>query len=295
MIIVKIHGGIGNQMFQYAAARQLALKHKRTLKLDITHYNTMILQNDLPYRSFDLAIFHIDENIATESEIRRYTAYSPSLLKRATKKVMNLIEPHSVVIEPHFHFWPQFLDLHGKLFLNGYWQSEKYFLDCREVIKSDFEIRTTLDDTGREMASKITQSNSVCLNVRRQEFASNKYPNYFVGEDYYYKAIKEVEKTALNPHYFIFSDELNWVKKNLNIQSPHTFVEPGLYGEKFRDCLYLMSLCKHFIIPNSTFAWWAAWLGTFGKESNLVITPRKWLNQATINTGDVIPERWIKL
>lgn len=293
MIIVKLVGGIGNQMFQYAAGRRLAKFNNSELKLDITHYDQLILPNGLPYRSYDLSIFNIKESIANKKEIDLYKHNSNSISKRVIKKTINYFSPHIEKIESQFNFSPEILHLKGNIYLDGYWQSEKYFKDIEDVIRTDFQIKTTLKSEGADLLEKIQNTNSVCLNIRRQEFASNRYINQFAGEDYLNKAIELMVTKTNNPHFFIFSDELPWCKHHLKISREHTFVEEYLYGDRYRDCLFLMSSCKNFIIPNSTFGWWGAWLSTNLKK--IVIAPEKWLNDPSKNTIDVIPKSWIKI
>lgn len=293
MIIVKLSGGIGNQMFQYAAGRQLAHRNNALLKLDITHYDRLVLPDGLPYRSFDLSIFDLELHIATKKEIALFKNVPSPFYKRVLKKIKNTWIAHQEIIEPHFNFFPGLLNLKGNIYLDGYWQSEKYFKNCEGVIRKDFKIKTTLEKEGFELLEKIRNTNAVCLNVRRQEFASNRYANQFVGEEYIRNAIEQINQKVSSPHFFIFSDELSWCKQNLKLKEEHTFVEEKIYGDKFRDCLYLMTNCKHFIIPNSTFGWWGAWLGN--NPDKIVIAPQKWLSDSKRNTDDVIPVSWIKL
>ncbi len=293
MIIVKLFGGVGNQMFQYAAGRSLALKNNCELKLDITHFDTLILPNDLPYRSFDLSIFDLDPFLCTEEEIKKFNYNTNSFLEKGFRKVKNVFSKYTTVCEPYFHFYEDFLKNSGNVYIDGYWQSEKYFKHIEQIIRNDFKIKTTLNAEGLTILEKIKNTNSVCVNIRRQELASNKYSTQFVGLDYLNNAIEAISKKEINPHFFIFSDELSWVKENIKIDYQFTIVEESLYGDKYRDCLFLMSSCKHFIIPNSTFGWWAAWLS--GIEKKVVITPNKWFTDNTKDTRDLIPEEWIKL
>jgi hypothetical protein len=293
MIIAKLTGGIGNQMFQYAAGKRLAIRNNSELKLDITHYDNKVWPNGLPYRSMDLPIFNIDLKFADKKEIARFKNTSPSLVDRVKKKVINFFDPHLEVIEPHFHFYPPLLDLKGNIYIDGYWQCEKYFKDIEDVIRKEFSIKTTLGSEGKALLDKIRSVNSVCLNVRRQEFASNRYINQFVGESYINKAVDLIARKVTDPHFFVFSDDLSWCKENIKLDHKTTFVEEHLYGEQFRDCLYFMTQCKHNIIPNSTFGWWGAWLNE--NVQKIVIAPDNWLNDPTRNTKDVIPESWIRL
>jgi hypothetical protein len=293
VIIVKIFGGLGNQMFQYAAGKSLAFKNNSELKLDINHYKIKTLPHGLPYRTYDLSIFNIEENIATDKEIARFKNESADFIKRNIRKAENIISPHKIIYEPYFDYYSELNRMKGNLYIDGYWQSEKYFKDIENIIRKEFIIQTTMTKEGVEMLDKIQNSNSVCLNIRRQEFASNPHLNLFTGVEYIYKAVDYFKIRINNPHYFIFSDELDWVRENVKLSQPNTIVEDSLYGDKFRDCLYLMSSCKHAIIPNSTFGWWAGWLNPNAEK--IVVAPQRWFSDDKRNTKDLIPEKWIRL
>ncbi len=293
MIVTKLIGGLGNQMFQYAVARNLAYKNNSEVKLDINHYKIKVLPHGLPYRPYDLSVLKLKENIATEKDLSLFKSNSTGLLERGLKKIKNIISAPRVIYEPHFNFYPQLLNEKGNIYIDGYWQCEKYFLEIENIIRDEFQIKHSLTSEGFEMLEKIKSTNSICLNIRRQELASNPNLNIFIGLEYIQKTIKYMNEKISNPHFFIFSDELDWVKQNVKIPYDHTIVESNLYGEKFKDCLYLMTHCKHFIIPNSSFGWWAAWLGS--DKDKKVVAPEKWLIDPKYNTKDIIPSNWIKI
>lgn len=293
MIITKLTGGIGNQMFQYAAGKRLAISNNTELKLDITHFENRIMPDGLPYRSYSLPILNFHENIASQKEIDLFKNHPKSILKRGIKKIKNLYSPHIELLESHFHFIPEILNLKGSFYLDGYWQCEKYFRDIAGEIRKEFQIKTELTPEGEALVNEINSRNSICLNVRRQEFTNNNIINQFVGKKYLDDAVALMVNKISNPHFYIVSDDLAWCKENLNLNYPHAFIEEHLYGDQFRNCLFYMTCCKHFIIPNSTFGWWAAWLSN--NKEKVVIAPTKWLNDPLRNTKDVIPESWIKI
>jgi hypothetical protein len=294
MVIAKLYGGLGNQMFQYAAGKQLALLNKTELLLDITHYEKLTLPNDLPYRSFDLSIFKADLKIAKKQQIEFFkSSPSDSLVIRVRRKIRKIFFNYKTICESHFHFYPEFLTSKGNIYIDGYWQSEKYFKQIENQIRKDFTIKTTLNRDGTKLLFEIQSCNSVCLNVRRKELATNKYHSHFLGVEYFHDAVKFISAKIDNPHFYIFSDELQWCKENLKINQLHTFVEESLYGDKFRDCLYLMTQCKNHIIPNSSFGWWATWLNP--SKEKIVITPKKWFADNSKNTSDLMLIDWIRL
>ena len=285
MIIVKLMGGMGNQMFQYAAGRRLAIKHKTILKLDLSFLLDKTPRENFTYRAYDLDVYNIQEN---------FTSFIDKIKQKL--KLINVIQ------QPHYHFYKKILSAPDNSYLVGFWQSEKYFIDIEQVIRKDFTLKFDLDYETKKMAEKIKSLNAVCLNVRRGDFVSNPVANKFHGVcnlEYYLKSIEYITDRVSNPHFFVFSDDLEWCKKNLQIDYPFTIVSHIYAGKKFEFKLKLMTLCKHYIISNSSFAWWGVWLNK--NLEKIVIAPKKWFNDTSrfndilINTIDLIPETWIRI
>ena len=142
------------------------------------------------------------------------------------------------------------------------------------------------------MADKIESSMSICLNVRRGDFVTN--PHHGTCSLYYYsQAIEYIVDRVKDAYFYIFSDDIEWCKKNMQINYPFTMVTHDIAGEKFKYYLKLMVDCKHYIIPNSTFGWWAAWLNT--NPDKIVIAPKQWFRKPEIDTSDVIPRGWLRI
>jgi hypothetical protein len=271
-------GGLGNQMFQYAVARNLSLKHNVELKIDLSFLNNRNMGSNFVYRDYDLNLFNIKPDFEIDF----------------SKRIV-----HSN--QPHFHYSKSYIDsisnllLEGNsVLLDGYWQSPFFFSEFEEEIRKDFEfINKVENETGeiKEMLNLIESTNSVMLNVRRTDYLNTSFHGV-MGMDYLNKAKDIIEQKVENPHYFIFSDDVNWCKENINFENM-TLVDHRYKGEKFGYYLQLMSKCKHFIIPNSTFAWWAAWLNT--NDSKVVIAPKQWFTDSKINTNDIIPSDWIRI
>lgn len=284
MIIVKIQGGLGNQMFQYAAGKALAIKHNTELKLDINWFSN-IEEVHTP-RKFELLIFDITENFASNSEIAKFQ----------DKKIIKfVIKNKKRIIEKSFNFDPEILNLPNNVYLEGYWQAENYFKSIEKIIRKDFSFKSHLEGKNREI-SKLMQDNSVSLHVRRSDYVNNPETNSFHGTcnlDYYSKAINLIAQKVNNPKIFVFSDDMEWVRKNLNIPYQTYFIEWNKDENSFED-MRLMSLCSYNIIANSSFSWWSAWLNQ--NPDKIVIAPQKWFNLPEINTHqDLIPEDWIRL
>ena len=275
-------GGIGNQMFQYAAGRRLALKHKTILKLDLTFLLDRTPLENFTYRDYALDAFNIQENFfnPTENNICR---------------IEQKLKPMNSINEPHFYFWESMLCAPDDSYLNGYWQSEKYFKDVEDIIRNEFTVKLKADGLNKKLAEEINTCEAVSLHVRRGDYASNPVTNKYHGLcslDFYQKALKKITSCTENPHFFIFSDEPEWAQENLNFKHPFKFVTRNGAEKSYED-LRLMSMCKHHIIANSSFSWWGAWLSEYQKK--IIIAPRRWFNNDNLSTIDLIPEGWIKV
>ncbi|WP_128545530.1 alpha-1,2-fucosyltransferase [Larkinella soli] len=294
MIIVELMGGLGNQMFQYAAGRHLALLNQTELALDIYYLldRGPRLDKHFVYRNFDLDIFGIETPAIPPEISLKYGRCAP--LGRQILNRFRSPGPYRYTAERHFHFDPALLRKRGPLYLSGYWQSPRYFEAIGAVIRDDFRFSDPLPGASRLLLAQIQETNSVCLNVRRADFVTNPVHGTF-GNDYYRKAEALLLKKVENPHFFVFSDDLDWCRTHLALRSPVTLVDHRHAGSKFRHYLFLMSCCRHFIIPNSTFAWWAAWLSRH--EEKVVIGPGKWFSRPLFarNTDSLFPEGWIRM
>ena len=222
------------------------------------------------------------------------------MAKTAFNRVKKLIKLISIKNENDFGFQPEMLSFKKNVFLNGYWQSEKYFSPVSRIIKNDFTIKDNFlseilnSDRLNDVLNKITQTNSVAIHFRRGDYVHDPNTNKHHGlcsMDYYQRAISFLKKQTNLPHFFLFSDEPGWLKANFTLEEPFTIIEnnPG-YAD-----LYLMSNCKHNIIANSSFSWWGSWLNRNAKK--IVVTPDKWFNDSEKNkqTRDLIPEKWIRM
>jgi hypothetical protein len=286
MIIVKLKGGLGNQLFQYAAGRQLSENQNVSLKLDLSYLQSENPKSRHTKRNFELDKFKIKAEIATEHEIRA--------IRRQRWK--NFFKPIWIK-ERHDDCYEKFTKAGKTCYLDGFWQSENYFFNISEYIRSELQLKESFTENYFVgIKEQIENSNSVSLHFRRGDYVDNPVINQFHGVcslDYYQQAVKWMVERMKNPHFFVFSDDIQWVKKNFNSGFPMFFIEKS--DEIHHSDFYLMSLCKHNIIANSSYSWWAAWLNA--NDNKLVITPQKWyLNkkkQSKIN--GLIPEKWIKI
>jgi hypothetical protein len=296
MIIVRLAGGLGNQMFQYAAARRLAYVNDMPLKLDVKWFSN--IPGGDTYRQYELQVFNCVQDIASLNEVQALRGVDitrwPKILKRLLKNT-GLLMKKSCAREEHFHFDPEILRLNGDVYLDGYWQSEKYFVDIEEIIRTEFTIHSAPDPVNKEAGENIRSCEAVSIHVRRGDYVANRVigQHYAVSSLEYYKAaIAELTARVRNPRFFVFSDEPDWVKSNLMVDAPMTYLDHNGTEKAYED-LRLMSLCKHHIITNSSFSWWGAWLS--GNPGKVVIAPQKWFNREDVKIDDLIPEGWLRL
>jgi len=257
MIISNINSGLGNQLFQYAFGRRLAYKRNTELKLDLTLY-----END-NFCTYSLNLFNINATIATPEEIATVKNYRGGVRK----------EEHADI------FIPEALNYPDNVWLYGYWIREEYFTDIADIIRKEITLKNPLGASARRWREKILAADySVSLHVRHGDFAYN--PNYtkrdifaIVPLDYYYECVNRLKSEYKNLTLFVFSNNLNWVKENFRPSVPVEFVEGA--GLADVEELYLMSLCKHNIIANSTFSQWGAWLNQNPDKKVFVPIPSK--------------------
>ncbi len=283
MITVKLQGGLGNQLFQYAFAKALAKQLNTGFAFDDSFYSqniTKYSQNGI--RMNQLFIFDINYSILNKNNQKWNW-----LLKRLSRSV----GLKSYIAEPRFEFTDMAAQVKGDVFLDGYWQSERYFSVIQSEIKRDFStFKQSISPTALPILEQIKTINSVCIHVRRGDYLTN--PRYVVlGLDYYHKAIEQLTSQFSDLHFFVFSDDMDWCRANFETDSNFTFVSDN---QRFtlRDEFEMMQSCQHHIIANSTLSWWAAWLNENHKK--VVICPQKWFFDRT-STQDLLPETWIQL
>uniref|UniRef100_UPI004048D07E alpha-1,2-fucosyltransferase n=1 Tax=Algoriphagus sp. TaxID=1872435 RepID=UPI004048D07E len=268
MIIVKLIGGLGNQLFQYAVGRHLAEIHETKLFLDLSEFETYKLHK---YALFGLKIL---ENFASENQIN----FLP------------------IIKEKHFHFDPNFKSIPNNVLLKGYWQTEKYFVEIADIIREEFSLKKSAEGRDKEVLEDILVLNSVSLHIRRGDYVRNTYENQILVSadlEYYKLCVEHITRYVEDCHFFVFSDDPAWVKENLKLSYPVTFVDHNDANTNYED-LRLMSFCKHNIICNSSFSWWGAWLNR--NPQKIVCAPKKWFSDETkyIDSKDLIPKSWIK-
>lgn len=292
MIIVQLKGGLGNQMFQYAFGRYLAEKNQSVLKLDTSYLLDRTNKNEIIQREFDLPIFNIKSSISTARENAWLTGnYSLKALKLLHKGLVKIRGNKSIVYEPHFQFSEDAFNAKDNSYIIGYWQSERYFKPIELVIRKEFTFVQRFSFEIEELHKRIKTCNSICLNVRRADFVGHSAHDVCTLE-YFKKGIEYIREQVDSPRFFVFSDDIEWCKQNLAFGDSE-IVTHNYAGVKFSGYLYLMSSCRHFIIPNSSFAWWAVWLNT--SPDKIVVAPDKWFRNEIIDTTDLVPASWHRI
>lgn len=288
MIIVRLIGGLGNQLFQYAAGKRLAHFHHSELYIDVTGFASY------PLRKFELNIFNIKAEIASSVLLKKVSFTRKDMLRSEIRHLLFGESRFRVIKEKNPSFCEKILNLPDNVYLDGYWQSEKYFTEIADILRSEFSFLKPPSAINKELLKEIQGCNSVSLHIRRGDYVSNqKIANIMedLGIDHYIRALNLMEELIEYPDIYIFSDDINWVKKNIRINLPLHYIEHNR-GEMNYEDLRLMSNCKHHIIANSSFSWWGAWLGKNSKQ--IVIAPGKWFT--SVHDSDIdsrIPKEWI--
>jgi len=284
-IITALSGGLGNQMFQYAAGRSLATRRGVPLLLDLR-----VLAADT-LRDYALGGLQVAATIALPADLPS----SPGPVMRRLRRLLPWIAPRISVLERAFTFDPSILDLTPPFHLSGNWQSARYFADCADVIRADFQLAGSFTPDRVQLAEAIAARNPVSVHVRRGDYVSNAVANAYHGTcnpDWYAAAKRRADATIHDANYVVFSDDPDWARANLPAFADALFVEPSADGRDEQD-LHLMALCRHHIIANSSFSWWGAWLNP--RPDKMVIAPLHWFQGATHDTRDLIPAEWIRL
>lgn len=292
MIVVNLMGGLGNQMFQYALGRQLSLLNQTELLLDCTFLNTS--HPGHIKRDYELGIFPIKARIATEKELKPYRRLERNKIVRLTQHFAPSLFSHSLIREKTHAFDPEILTAPDNSWLNGFWQTENYFIQIEELIRKDFEFSPSLSELNKTLAAKITSCESLGIHVRRGDYTKPETQAYhgICSMEYYQKAVEVMRKRTNIQEIFIFSDEPEWVQQHLTFAVPSTYISHNTGKNSYED-MRLMSLCKHNIIANSSFSWWGAWLNNH--KNRIVIAPKVWIADKQVNTVDVLPVNWMKL
>jgi len=279
-------------MFQYAIGRALSLTRGAPLRLDTQDFEGYALHN-----GFELErIFNIDAQPASGSDLRKvigWRAFSP-IRRRLFRRQLARFRGPSLFVDNLTGQRPQISAMPDMSYLMGNWQSEKYFKHAEDTIRSDFSFKFPPAGRNAELAEQISNSVAVSLHVRRGDIAANPASLAVHGLcslDYYRRAVEYVTAQIAQPEFFIFSDDMPWVREYLQVEYPCHYIEHNKGPESYND-MRLMSLCRHHIIANSSFSWWGAWLDPRGDK--IVVAPDRWF-ASEFDSSDIIPSTWTRM
>jgi len=293
MIIVRFKGGMGNQMFQYAFGRQLAGQLNTELTFDPTNLLYRNNPPDFVYRNYDLDVFQPQETSFLAPPGLLAPVFNLRIRKLSQGIRWLVARNYPVVKEQHFHFDPKVLEQPEEgVIYDGWWQSSKYFDGVEEQLRQDFRFSREIIPESSELLTRIESSNAICLNVRRTDFLKVDTLNA-TNKDYFLRGADYLGHKLSEPRFFVFSDDVAWCRENIKLDFPTEFVDHEHKGFKFGNYMQLMMRCKHYLIPNSSYAWWAAWLNT--GEGKVVVAPENWFTDPAIDTSDLVPESWVRM
>lgn len=288
MVLFQIKGGLGNQMFCYAAARSFEVVTGKTVRYDY----------ESPYR-YVQGYFSLDCFAAEIPFANRFELWKRKPKVKVERVLYELLgwntRKYLVNERKEFSYDPEMYAIQDGAYVTGFWQAEQYSMRIEQVIRKDFQFREPAKEVNLEVLERIKSVNAVSIHVRRADYVSVAATNSLHGVcslEYYQSAIDYMDSNLDNPFYFVFSDDLSWCRENLNLGN-RAFLVAGNSGRKDFEDLRLMSNCKHHIIANSSFSWWGAWLNPL--TSKIVIAPRQWMTNPAIDTTDLIPGSWHRM
>lgn len=287
MVIVKLYGGLGNQLFQYATAYALAKKHQTQLMADLSWFHNQKKQAiNRPFLLDKLGI-----NTATANHKHLSLFFPKTQLKKLQKKILRRMGQLVILYEHEVQlFKPEVKQAPKHTYLNGFWQTEKYFKEYATNVISQISFGA-INTSTRQYGNNIANKNSVSLHVRRGDYISDNQTNKIHGvcaPDYYYEAFEKLSSRVKTDVQYIFSDDIAWCKQHLSWLPNPAYCESNTATYD----LFLMSKCKHNIIANSSFSWWGAWLNQ--NPDKIVIAPERWFANEKLQQqcNDIVPEKW---
>ena len=283
MIITEINGGLGNQLFQYAAGLSLSLRHQTQLKTAVQ------FKNSDTSRSLGLSHFNLNLIEATQEDVNQL--YSGSAVDRAIQAVLPAQFKH-VYKEKHFAYQSGFEKLGSNVYLKGYWQSERYFSTIANQVKDLFTLQPHFYSNIIPLIEEINQTESVSIHVRKGDYLQHPYSDYYASLEstYYNNALAALQENLPQLKLYVFTDDPKWVKENLALPIPYTLIS-GVQTRSMYEDFQAMLSSKYHIIANSSFSWWTAWLSA--REGKKVVAPIEWFKNGPSDTADLIPKSWL--
>jgi hypothetical protein len=289
MIVVQITAGLGNQLFQYSCARAMSLRLGVPLRFDLTYYTRK------PNRPYRLGAYGLPAQAATERELALYfTPFHRFPYVRGMALRLNRYLPFDrrrIIQEASPRFDARLLEIQRPVYLSGFWQCDRYFGDQADAIRGELTLRTPIPECYQGVRREIESSESVGLVVRRGDYLGIPNTQGICTLEYYRRALAIITATVPQRRVFVFSDDIPWCQENLALEEKTVFV-PNESPERPEEHLRILSGCRYFILANSSYAWWGAWLSTH--RGKIVIGPSKWMQDAD-QLGDLLPQQWMQI
>jgi hypothetical protein len=290
MIIVELNGGLGNQLFQYTAGLSLSQYHNVPLKVNPSSFNKPDVITGTQ-RHFELDNLEEPPSIATRKEVSHFLD-KPGFQSNLEKLLP--FHRRSIYKEKNITFDSQFYRSRKEVYLKGNRQSERYFIRHADLVRKKLRLKQSVIQRVEGFAAQLRDTESVAVHIRRGDYLTNIAMDVLglIPPAHYEQAFEYLTKRLRSPKAFVFSDDIEWAKANLRLNGETEYVSGDISISAIED-FYLISQCKHQVIANSTFSWWAAWLNP--NPDKIVIAPEKWFNNAPYDTRDLIPEGWIRM
>jgi Glycosyl transferase family 11 len=294
MIIINLMGGLGNQMFQYATAKNLSLMNNTELTIDASNFRKLTSNSE---HTFQLSNFNISARQASKLEIWKI-AQPTNSLARIVGEVFgrSAHKAKAVFKEPDgSDFKPDVLTIKSDRLLIGYFNSYKYFDSIRSILVHEYTPREEISAEGQNLLKLIASTNSVSIHIRRGDYVADpevyKCIEGIITERFYQNAVDYIASRVDSPHFFVFSNDMPWVKQNFRVHNKITYVDFNSPQRGFED-LWLMSRCKHNITAGgSTFSWWAAYLNH--NKNKIIVRTENISNDPKYNyPDDYFPPDW---
>ncbi len=298
MICIKLTGGLGNQLFQYAFSIALSVKFQTNLCFDLSFYDDQIARHDYTPRKIALDIFGLNLPKISESTLSKFNRVIKPITY--TDKIYTLFSRRRYYLEPGPHYDENVDKIIDNTYCEGYFQDERYFHNVSDKIRSAFIIKNNIIEFNSgilKLTKEITSSESVCIHIRRGDYITNPINTQIFGtlsKEYYFKAINHIEKTInQKTKKFLFSNDPEWCRETFAGYSDITIVDENHSGPNGTSHFLLMTQCKHFVIANSSFSWWAAWLASH--PDKIICRPYPWFNNKEFQSASICPDSWPRI
>jgi hypothetical protein len=291
MITVKLMGGLGNQMFQYAAGRALSLRHNVPLALDLSFLQAPA-GGKHTQRQYELGGLNIHATTLNSGDMTNFSE-SPGAMRRILMRLFPGFFSGLHLAESGHGYQGAFDRAPSDTYLDGFWQNERYFARFAPDIRAELTPAPHESVRSSDVARMTGSTASISVHVRRGDYVSSAEANAFhgtCGVDYYHEAISFIAKTVDSPLIFVFSDDPEWCRANLAFRFPTHYLQPDAAAA---NDMWLMSRCSHHVIANSSFSWWGAWLNE--RDGNTTVAPKEWFRGRDSKQLGVVPARWTTL